>query len=63
MKKVFFSEGKFKAEMNQIQGRDDCYTSTLVIDNLVSDDMRIYKLMVENVHGTDTKDFKLLIQG
>ena len=49
--------------MTKVRGRDDCYTSTLVIDNLVSSDMRVYKLMVENIHGNDTKEIKLLIQG
>ena len=48
------SEGKFGALMNKIKEKEDCYTSTLVIRNLASDDMRSYKLIVENVHGIDS---------
>ena len=49
--------------MDSIAGREDCYTSSLVITGLASDDMRSYKLTVENIHGTDTLDISLIIQG
>ena len=49
--------------MDSISGREDCYTSSLVITGLASADMRSYKLTVENIHGTDTLDISLIIQG
>lgn len=55
--------GKFTAEMDKMSGKEDCYTSSLIITNLASDDMRSYKLMAENIHGTDFVEVKLIIQG
>lgn len=49
--------------MNNIKEKDDCYSSTLVIRNLASDDMRSYKLIVENVHGIDSLQVNLTIEG
>ena len=49
--------------MNKIKGRDDCYTSTLVISQLASEDMRAFTVLVENIHGTDTVKINLDIQG
>ena len=49
--------------MNKIKEKEDCYTSTLVIRNLASDDMRSYKLIVENVHGIDSLQINLTIEG
>ena len=57
------SEGKFGALMNNIKEREDCYSSTLVIRNLASDDMRSYKLIVENVFGIDSLQVNLTIEG
>jgi len=57
-----YEGGKFEAQMDSISGREDCYTSSLVITGLASDDMRSYKLTVENIHGTDTLDISLIIQ-
>merc|ERR1711976_431196 len=48
--------------MGTVPDKPDCYQSTLIISNLASDDMRSYKLMVENIHGSDTMDIKLIIQ-
>ena len=62
MKKTI-SEGKFGALMNNIKEREDCYSSTLVIRNLASDDMRSYKLIVENVFGIDSLQVNLTIEG
>ena len=49
--------------MNNIKEKDDCYSSTLVIRDLASDDMRSYKLIVENVHGIDSLQVNLTIEG
>ena len=49
--------------MSKTQGRDDCYTSTMVIKNLASEDMRTFSMHVENVHGTDTVTINLDIKG
>ena len=49
--------------MNNIKDKEDCYTSTLVIRDLASDDMRSYKLIVENVHGIDSLQMNLTIEG
>ena len=49
--------------MNQIKGREDCYTTTLVISQLASEDMRAFTVLVENIHGTDTVKINLDIQG
>ena len=57
------SDGKFGALMNNIKEKDDCYSSTLVIRDLASDDMRSYKLIVENVHGIDSLQVNLTIEG
>ena len=55
--------GKFTAEMDKMSGKEDCYTSSLIINDLASNDMRSYKLMAENIHGTDFVEVKLIIQG
>ena len=49
--------------MNKIKGREDCYTSTLVINHLASEDMRAFSVLVENIHGTDTVKINLDIKG
>ena len=49
--------------MNNIKDKEDCFTSTLVIRDLASDDMRSYKLIVENVHGIDSLQANLTIEG
>ena len=49
--------------MNNIKDKEDCFTSTLVIRDLASDDMRSYKLIVENVHGIDSLQVNLTIEG
>ena len=49
--------------MNNIKNKNDCYSSTLVVRNLASDDMRSYKLIVENVHGIDSLQVNLTIEG
>lgn len=49
--------------MSKIKGKDDCYTSTLSIKQLASEDMRTFSLLVENVHGTDTVKISLDIKG
>merc|ERR1719507_163649 len=48
--------------MNNIKEKDDCYSSTLVIRDLTSDDMRSYKLIVENAHGIDSLQANLTIE-
>ena len=63
MDTVMYFAGKFTAEMDKMTGKGDCYKSSLIITNLASDDMRSYKLMAENIHGTDSVDVKLIIQG
>ena len=65
MRQLIFnvSDGKFGAMMNNIKEKDDCYSSTLVIRDLASDDMRSYKLIVENVHGIDSLQVNLTIEG
>ena len=65
MRQLIFnvSDGKFGAMMNNIKEKDDCYSSTLVIRDLASDDMRSYKLIVENVHGIDSLQVNLTIKG
>ena len=60
---IFCSDGKYSAQMNQIKGREDCYTSTLVISQLASEDMRAFSVLVENIHGTDTVKINLDIKG
>ena len=49
--------------MNNMKDKEDCFTSTLVIRDLASDDMRSYKLIVENVHGIDSLQVNLTIEG
>ena len=49
--------------MNNIKDKEDCFTSTLVMRDLASDDMRSYKLIVENVHGIDSLQVNLTIEG
>ena len=49
--------------MSKIKGQDDCYTSSLVINQLASEDMRSFSLLVENVHGTDTVKINLEVKG
>ena len=61
--KLSSSDGKYSAQMNKIKGRDDCYTSTLVISQLASEDMRAFTVLVENIHGTDTVKINLDIKG
>ena len=63
MKESSFSDGKFGALMNNIKDKEDCFTSTLVMRDLASDDMRSYKLIVENVHGIDSLQVNLTIEG
>ena len=58
-----FLDGKFEAKMDNILQKNDCYTSSLIINNLASDEMRSYKLVVENIHGTDDLDINLIIEG
>jgi len=57
-----YQDGKFEAKMDNILQKIDCYTSSLIINNLASDDMRSYKLVVENIHGTDELDINLIIE-
>ena len=49
--------------MENIPEKNDCYTSSLIINNLASDEMRSYKLVVENIHGTDDLIINLIIEG